>query len=268
MNLARQLETQLGTLLPLQEPLSQLMLWQYHTQDMLSISNTLETLHNSTLDHRLITIPHMSQPTMPIQRFSIVELKLPQLSSHKLHQLIQLLQKLSDGTNQHGMAQDQRLHLVTLLNLIQVHPSITIHHTSQLIMPIQRFSIVELKLPQLSNHKLHQLIQLLQKLLDGTNQHGMAQDQRLLSETLFNLMPSSKLKVSLDKDSVELLTSRSLQLPTLALMLTKLPPMMKLAQLMEIQLGIPLLPQEPLNQLTPWLNHTQDTPRIEKEKTN
>jgi len=57
------------------------------------------------------------------------------------------------------------------------------------------------------------------------------------------------LKVSLDRDSMELLTLRFLQLPILAPMPTKLPPMMNLVQLMETQLGIPSQPQEPKSQL-------------------
>jgi len=75
-----------------------------------------ETLPNSTLDHPLITIHHMSQLTMLTQKSSMLELKLPQLLRLKLHQLIPLLQKPSDGTSQLGTALDPSILSETLLN--------------------------------------------------------------------------------------------------------------------------------------------------------
>jgi hypothetical protein len=69
-------------------------------------------------------------------------------------------------------------------------------------------------------------------------------------------------KVLLEKDSLVLLTSKFHLLPTPALTQTRLPLMMKLAPLLETQLGTPSLPPELLSQLMPWLYHIQDMLKI------
>jgi hypothetical protein len=143
----------------------------------------LEILPNSIPALPLITIHHTFQPTMPTQRFKTTELKLPLLLRLKPHQLILPLQRLLDGTSQLGITLDLRLPSEILPNSTLALPLITIHHTFQPTMPIQRFKTTELRLLLLLRLKPHQQILLLQRPLDGTKMPGITLDLRLLSET-------------------------------------------------------------------------------------
>jgi len=100
---------------------------------------------------------------MLIQKFKTTELRLLLLLRLKLHQQILLLQRPLDGTRMLGTTLDPRLLSVILLNSTLDHPPITIHHTSQPTMPIQKSKTTELKLPLLLRLKPHQLILLLQR---------------------------------------------------------------------------------------------------------
>ena len=91
---------------------------------------------------------------------------------------------------------------------------------------------------------------------------GTAPDPSTLSEISFNLMP----RELLDLDSQVPSTSKSPQQQTLALTLTKLPLMMKIAPPTVTQLGTQSPPPELPSQLMLWLLHTQDIPSIEMQK--
>jgi hypothetical protein len=201
----------------------------------------------------------------------------------KLLQLILLHQRLSDGIKIAGTRLDLKNPSSVTMNILKAfnnsivdHLMTFSHHTFQQTVLILRLAqireFLQLHSPE---HGHHQLTLLLQSHSAGLKIAGTRLDLKNPSSVTinilkasFNLMlkPLQLVKVLLEKDSLELLISKSLLQPTPVLTLTKPLPKIRIAPLMETPPGTLSPPLELPNQLMPWLNHTQDILNTESIK--
>ena len=149
MRVALLMETQLGTLLPLQEPPSQRMLCLVNTQAMLSI---FKLILNSMVDHTSTLTHHMSQPTTPTQRSTMLEPRPPLLLRPKPHQPIPPPLLPLDGTSQHGTNLDPQPLSETFFNLMP---------KPKVLLALDSKELLTSRLPQPSTPALMQTKQLL-----------------------------------------------------------------------------------------------------------
>jgi hypothetical protein len=281
MKLAPLLETLLGTLSLPQELLSQKMLKLIHIQDMLNICNLLlrllqlekvllekDSLVLLTSKFHLLPTPALMQIRLLLK---MKHAPLMETQPGTLSLLLELLSQLMQWLNH---TQDM-LNISKLISIVD-HPILAIHYMFQQMEDILRLAqIRELPKHLMLPFKLLQLILMHQRLLDGIKIVGTRLDLKNPSSVTinilkasFNLMlkPLQLVKVLLEKDSLELLISKSLLQPTPVLTLTKPLPKMRIAPLMETPPGTLSPPLELPNQLMPWLNHTQDILNTESIK--